>query len=117
MVAKAVATRMTGQPPPIKLHYSGAVFRKERARAGRHKELYQVGLETIGVADIWADTGVTPDKHIAFYCGTVWRASEAFINAYLMGWPRISVYDGGWFEWSSHPDNPVETGIPAGQKP
>jgi thiosulfate/3-mercaptopyruvate sulfurtransferase len=69
------------------------------------------------VADIWADTGVTPDKHIAFYCGTGWRASEAFINAYLMGWPRISVYDGGWFEWSSHPDNPVETGIPAGQKP
>jgi len=29
-----------------------------------------------------------------------------------MGWPRISVYDGGWFEWSSDPENPVETGIP-----
>jgi thiosulfate/3-mercaptopyruvate sulfurtransferase len=29
-----------------------------------------------------------------------------------MGWPRVSVFDGGWFEWSSDPDNPVETGVP-----
>jgi molybdopterin synthase sulfurtransferase len=28
-----------------------------------------------------------------------------------MGWPRVSVYDGGWFEWSNDPDNPFETGI------
>jgi thiosulfate/3-mercaptopyruvate sulfurtransferase len=31
-----------------------------------------------------------------------------------MGWPRVSVYDGGWFEWSSDPNNPIETGIPVG---
>jgi thiosulfate/3-mercaptopyruvate sulfurtransferase len=41
-----------------------------------------------------------------------WRGSEAFFNAWLMGWPEISVYDGGWFEWINDPDNPVETGIP-----
>jgi len=29
-----------------------------------------------------------------------------------MGWPRVSVYDGGWFEWSNDPLNHVETGIP-----
>jgi thiosulfate/3-mercaptopyruvate sulfurtransferase len=60
----------------------------------------------------WAQVGVTPNKHIAFYCGTGWRGSEAFFNAYLMGWPRVSVYDGGWMEWSSDPSNPVATGIP-----
>lgn len=60
----------------------------------------------------WAEAGITPDKHLAFYCGTGWRGSEAFMNAYLMGWPRISVYDGGWYEWSSHPDLPTETGSP-----
>ncbi|MEJ2247847.1 MAG: rhodanese-like domain-containing protein, partial [Acidobacteriota bacterium] len=49
-----------------------------------------------------------------FYCGTGWRASEAFFYAYLMGWERISVYDGGWFEWSLDARNPVETGIPEG---
>ena len=62
------------------------------------------------VAANWAENDIVPQKHIAFYCGTGWRASEAFWNAYLMGWPKVSVYDGGWFEWSSHPDNPIETG-------
>ncbi len=60
----------------------------------------------------WKEAGITPDKHIAFYCGTGWRGSEAFFNAWLMGWPRVSVFDGGWFEWSNDPDNPIETGIP-----
>jgi 3-mercaptopyruvate sulfurtransferase SseA len=55
---------------------------------------------------------ISREKHNAFYCGTGWRGSEAFINTWLMGWPRVSVYDGGWFEWSSDPDNPIETGIP-----
>ncbi|MFP4466447.1 MAG: sulfurtransferase [Candidatus Goldiibacteriota bacterium] len=58
------------------------------------------------------NAGISPDKHNAFYCGTGWRASEAFFNAWLMGWPNISVYDGGWFEWSSDPLNPYETGVP-----
>ncbi len=63
-------------------------------------------------AKIWKESGITPDKHLAFYCGTGWRGSEAWINAWLMGWPRVSVFDGGWFEWSSDPDNPFQTGIP-----
>ena len=64
------------------------------------------------VEEIWKEVGITPDKHLAFYCGTGWRGSEAFFNAWLMGWPRVSVFDGGWFEWSNDPDNPYETGIP-----
>jgi thiosulfate/3-mercaptopyruvate sulfurtransferase len=61
----------------------------------------------------WAEMGITPDKHVAFYCGTGWRGSEAFMNAYFMGWPSISVYDGGWYEWSNDPDLPTATGTPA----
>lgn len=64
------------------------------------------------VAEIWQKNGITPDKHLAFYCGTGWRGSEAWFNAWLMGWPNVSVYDGGWFEWSADPSNPFETGIP-----
>lgn len=64
------------------------------------------------VAAAWKENGITPDKHIAFYCGTGWRGSEAFLNAWLMDWPRISVYDGGWYEWCNDPDNPIETGVP-----
>lgn len=64
------------------------------------------------IARIWKENGITPDKHLAFYCGTGWRGSEAWFNAWLMGYPDVSVYDGGWFEWSNDPQNPYETGIP-----
>jgi len=65
------------------------------------------------ISDQWKQAGITPEKHLAFYCGTGWRGSEAFYNAWLMGWPRVSVFDGGWFEWSNDPENPYETGLPA----
>ncbi len=64
------------------------------------------------IAILWEEAGITPDKHLAFYCGTGWRGSEAFFNAWLMGWPKISVFDGGWFEWSNDSKNPIETGKP-----
>ncbi len=65
------------------------------------------------IAEIWRHNGISPDKHLAFYCGTGWRGSEAWFNAWLMGWPKVSVYDGGWFEWSANAENPYETGVPA----
>lgn len=69
------------------------------------------------IVESWRAAGITPDKHNAFYCGTGWRGSEAFFNAWLLGWPRVSVYDGGWFEWSNDPSNPIETGEPAMSTP
>jgi molybdopterin synthase sulfurtransferase len=63
------------------------------------------------IATNWEKAGITPGKRIAFYCGTGWRASEAWFYAYLMGWPRIAVYDGGWYEWSQDPiNNAIEVG-------
>jgi 3-mercaptopyruvate sulfurtransferase SseA len=65
------------------------------------------------IAANWAEAGITADKWVAFYCGTGWRASETWFYAYLMGWERIAVYDGGWWEWSRDPiNNPIETGEP-----
>ena len=65
------------------------------------------------IAANWEGAAITPDKWVAFYCGTGWRASETWFYAYLMGWPRIAVYDGGWFEWSKDPiKNPIEIGEP-----
>src|SRR5438132_414999 len=65
------------------------------------------------IAANWTGAGITTDKWVAFYCGTGWRASETWSYAYLMGWPRIAVYDGGWFEWSQDPiSNPIEVGEP-----
>lgn len=65
------------------------------------------------IAANWEQAGITPDKWVAFYCGTGWRASETWFYAYLQGWQRIAVYDGGWFEWSQAPmNNPIEIGLP-----
>jgi len=64
------------------------------------------------ITDLWQERGITASKKIAFYCGTGWRASEAFLCAYLLGWQNISVYDGGWLEWSAQEDNPIEVGEP-----
>lgn len=64
------------------------------------------------IASVWRAEGITPDRRVVFYCGTGWRASEAFICAYLMGWRRISVYDGGWLEWSLDESRPTEVGVP-----
>ncbi len=62
------------------------------------------------IARFWQQSGITPDRNIAFYCGTGWRASLAFFYAWLMGWERISVYDGGWFEWSAFAAPTVDQG-------
>ena len=66
------------------------------------------------IAANWEEAGITPDKWVAFYCGTGWRASETWFYAYLMDWQRIAVYDGGWWEWCRNPtENPIEVGEPA----
>jgi thiosulfate/3-mercaptopyruvate sulfurtransferase len=56
---------------------------------------------------MWGTGGIHAGRPTVFYCGTGWRASLAFFYAWLMGWERIAVYDGGWCEWSRGADNPV----------
>ncbi|WP_455427918.1 sulfurtransferase [Dryocola sp. LX212] len=62
------------------------------------------------IAAMWKSWNITPDQQVAFYCGTGWRASETFMYARAMGWKNVGVYDGGWYEWSADPKNPVESG-------
>jgi len=93
----------------------GAVFANcgsDAYHMENYRNLDHTTREYAEVEAEWRRLGITPDRHNAFYCGTGWRGSEAFFNAWLLGWNRIAVFDGGWFEWSSDPSNPVETGIP-----
>ena len=77
-----------------------------------YRNLDHTMREAHEIKKLWDVVGITSDKHNAFFCGTGWRGSEAFFNAWLMGWPKVSVIDGGWFEWSNDESNPIETGIP-----
>ena len=69
------------------------------------------------ICAFWRAAGIHPHQQTAFFCGTGWRASLAFYYAWLMDWQHISVYDGGWFEWSSNPDNPVTSHSSIARRP
>jgi ATP phosphoribosyltransferase regulatory subunit len=58
LVARTVATRFRSSPRPIRLCYSGEVFRWNEPRAGRQYEFHQIGLEYIGSDRLEADTEV-----------------------------------------------------------
>ncbi|MFP5262129.1 MAG: ATP phosphoribosyltransferase regulatory subunit [Blastocatellia bacterium] len=56
LVARTVATRYRDRPRPIRLSYSGEVFRWDEPRGGRQYEFHQIGLEHIGSNRLEADT-------------------------------------------------------------
>src|SRR5437868_1605755 len=56
LVARTVATRFRGDPRPIRLSYSGEVFRWDEPRGGRQYEFHQIGFEHIGSDRLEADT-------------------------------------------------------------
>lgn len=62
------------------------------------------------ITALWTDWGIHPENKIATYCGTGWRAAEISFDFYVLGWPFIWLYDGGWYEWSNDPSNPFLTG-------
>ncbi len=62
------------------------------------------------VEEMWHQEGITADKNVSHYCGTGWRAALTFLYGYMMGWDRVNLYDGGWYEWSlgdNAADNPI----------
>lgn len=59
------------------------------------------------IGGLWRTRGIHRKRRTIFYCGTGWRASLAFFYAWLMHWDFVSVYDGGWCEWSRDPGNPI----------
>ena len=51
---------------PVKLFYTGPFFRAERPQAGRYRQFYQVGIETIGYSDPEIDVEVIAVADSAF---------------------------------------------------
>lgn len=63
--------------------------------------------ETIRAA--YATLGVTPDKPVITMCGQGTMSAHAYFTLkYLLGFPDVRNYDGGFSEWVNHDDLPVE---------
>jgi ATP phosphoribosyltransferase regulatory subunit len=58
LAARTVATRFKGKPRPVRLCYSGEVFRYDEPTARAAREFHQLGVEHIGEPDIVADIEV-----------------------------------------------------------
>jgi len=58
LVARTVATRFKHRPRPVRLCYSGEVFRYDEPSQRSAREFHQLGLELIGVGSIAADLEV-----------------------------------------------------------
>lgn len=54
-VARAVISNNLFRDLPLKLFYSGPMFRRERPQKGRYRQFYQMGVELLGVATPIAD--------------------------------------------------------------
>jgi thiosulfate/3-mercaptopyruvate sulfurtransferase len=55
--------------------------------------------------------GITPEKTVICSCGTGRSATAIFlVLKYYLGYPDVLMYEGGFTEWSSFPENPVVTG-------
>jgi ATP phosphoribosyltransferase regulatory subunit len=54
-IARIVATRLTGFPLPHRISYSGRVLRQTEMQTGRSREIFQSGVELIGLDSPEAD--------------------------------------------------------------
>lgn len=64
------------------------------------------------IVELWKKAGINMDNHLAFMCGSGWRAAEVLTYANVYGLENVSLYSDGWIGWSNNPSNPVETGEP-----
>ena len=54
-VARIEAMRMSGYPLPHRLYYNGRVLRQVESQSGRSREIFQAGVELIGLDSPEAD--------------------------------------------------------------
>ena len=58
---------------------------------------------------LYDDKGVTPDREVIPYCVIGGRSNQTwFVLKYLLGYPKVRLYDGSWLEWGGLIGVPVE---------
>ena len=65
--------------------------------------------DAAALAQLYREAGFTADKQIITYCQTGVRGAHTwFVLRELLGYPDVRNYDGGWEEYGSRTDSPIE---------
>jgi len=57
------------------------------------------------------ELNITSDKTVICSCGTGREATNEFILfKWLLGYPKVRLYEGSYTEWTSYPENPTVVG-------
>jgi thiosulfate/3-mercaptopyruvate sulfurtransferase len=57
---------------------------------------------------VFSVVGVTPEQQVVAYCNGGVAATTVLFSLAMLGYPKLTNYDGSWNEWGSRPDLPVE---------
>jgi thiosulfate/3-mercaptopyruvate sulfurtransferase len=58
---------------------------------------------------LYLSNGVTPNKEVISYCIVGGRSNHTwFVLTYLLGYPKVRLYDGSWAEWSTLIGVPID---------
>ncbi len=57
------------------------------------------------IRELWRQSKIDTQKHLAFMCGGGWRAAEVLTFANVMGLSNTSLYSDGWIGWSNDPNH------------
>lgn len=99
--------------------YMGAVVRGE-GRAGHipgaislpREELIDPATGTFRsnneLAQIFAANGVQPEQHVVAYCNGGVAATTVLFSLSMLGYPKLTNYDGSWNEWGRRQDLPTQ---------
>ncbi|MGC2744341.1 MAG: histidine--tRNA ligase, partial [Candidatus Angelobacter sp.] len=68
-------------PQPVKLYYTGPMFRRERPQKGRYRQFYQIGAEVLGGSDAPAIDAELIDMLITFFDRVDLRGTQLDINS------------------------------------
>lgn len=57
---------------------------------------------------IFSSAGVSPQEHVVAYCNGGVTATTILFSLAMLGYPKLTNYDGSWNEWGKRQDLPTE---------